>query len=239
MSDINLLKDIRPETLSDHVLQRLHKSQNISQANIDIIEVKGKPFVLKHFFDHPLLVRNIWGRFVIGREWRNYRILQGIKGIPKIHLQREPYSIIMEYVDGKRLPHLNEFRLSPRFFERLRILIKEIHNRGTTHGDLRRKNILVVREEFPFLIDFAGAFHLKGKGNFITRAIFRRLKNVDNITVLKLQNYYFPGTLTAAETAQLQSMPWYLRLGRFLKRKVYRPFKHTTRGTRKKKKTIS
>jgi serine/threonine protein kinase len=239
VSDIDLFKDIRPETVSDQVVRHLHKSQNISQANIDIIEVKGKPFVLKHFFEHPFLVRIFWGRYIIGRERRNYRILQGIKGIPKIHFRPDPYSIIMEYVDGKRLPHLREYRLSPLFFERLRILVKDIHNRGITHGDLRRKNILVAGEESPFLIDFAGAFRLKGKGNFITRAMFRRLKNVDDITVLKLQNYYLPGTLTAAETARLKNVPWYLRLGRFFKKKVYRPFKHTTRGTRKKKKTIT
>ncbi|MBN1903040.1 hypothetical protein JW926_17080, partial [Candidatus Sumerlaeota bacterium] len=189
----------------------------------------------KHFSGHPFLVRISWGRYNIGREWRNYEVLQGIRGIPKIYRRLDPHSFIMEYVEGKRLPHLKGSDLAPRFFERLKALVKEMHNQGVTHGDLRRKNILVAGEETPFLIDFAGAFHIKGKGNFITRAIFRRLKNVDDITVLKLQDYYLRGSLTAEEKARLKDAPWYLRAGRFLKKKVYKPFKHATHGKKRRR----
>jgi serine/threonine protein kinase len=225
------LKDLRPEKVSDYVVRHLHKAQSIAQANIDLIEVQGKIFVLKHFTRHPFLVRILWGRFIIGREWPNYKILQGINGIPGICHRLDPYSIIVEYVESQRLPRLKESRLTPDFFERLKILVREIHDRGVTHGDLRRKNILVAPEDCPYLIDFAGAFSMKGNGNFITQALFRRLKNVDDFTVLKLQNYYLPGTLTDLETARLKHAPWDLRVGWFLKKKVYKPFKRATRGT--------
>ena len=236
MNGIEILKGLSPETLSDHAVRRLHGARNIAQANIDLIEVQGKPFVLKHFFHHSFLARTFWGRYVIGREWRNYQILQGLEGIPRIYRRVDPYSLIMEYVEGDRLPHLKDARLTPEFFERLKILVATMHARGVTHGDLRRKNILITREQRPYLIDFAGAFHIRGKGNFITRALFRRLKKVDDITVLKLQNHYLPDSLTNAEFSELRGQPWYLRLGQFLKKKVYRPFKHATRGRSGKRK---
>lgn len=239
MNVIDPLKELSRKTVSDYVVRHLHKASSIAQANIDLLEIEGKRFVLKHFFKRPFFVRFLWGSLIIDREWRNYKILQGIKGIPGIYRRLDPYSMIMEYVEGQRLPHLKDSRLTPAFFEKLKALVKQIHNRGVTHGDLRRKNILVTLEDCPYLIDFAGSFRMKGKGNFITRSLFRRLKRVDNITVLKLQNYYLPGTLTSKQAARLENVPWDLRLGWFLKKKVYRPFKHATRKSREKYKIQS
>ena len=232
MNAAALLNGITRENVSRYVVQRLHEGRSIAQANIDLLEIGGHRFVLKDFRGHNILVRNLWGRRIIARETRLYRHLKGIEGIPRVLKQLDPFAFIMEYGEGSCIRHRRENGLTAEFFDRLKSVVAAMHERGVTHGDLRRKNIIVTPEKHPLLIDFAGAFCLKGRGNFLTRAIFDRLKNVDNLTVLKLQNMMLPGTLTPEEARRLASVPWFLRLGRFLKKKIYRPFKHATRKRR-------
>lgn len=223
-----LLKGITRQNVASHRLRRLHTGKSAAQAHVDLLEIRGVRFVLKDFYHHHPLVRFLWGRHIIAREWRNYKRLEGIPGIARALCRLDEVSFIMEYIEGRRLPHRHEAKPVLAVFERLKQLTRAMHERGMTHGDLRRKNILVTAEGQPYLIDFAGAFSLKGRGNFFTRALFSRLKKVDDITVLKLQHHYLPGTLTPEESRFLANVPWYLKLGRFLKKKVYRPFKHAT-----------
>ena len=226
MKAADTLKGITRESISRYVVRRLHDGRSIAQANIELLEINDKFFVLKDFHDHHPLVRSVWGRRIVAREYRVYRRLSGMEGIPRVLGRLDEYAFIMEYIEGNRIPHRRDNDLFPAFFNRLKNLVKCMHERGITHGDLRRKNVLVTPDKRPFLIDFAGAFCLKGKGNCLTRAIFRRLKKVDDLTVLKIQDHLLPGTLTPEENRELKRVPWYLRLGRFLKKRVYRPFKH-------------
>lgn len=228
-----LLQGITRHNVAGFRRLRLHTGQSVAQAHIDLLEIQGVRFVLKDFYHHHPLVRSLWGRRVIAREWRMYKILEGIPGIPQALCRLDEFSFIMEYIEGQRLPHRREAKPSLAVFERLKKLTQAMHGRGITHGDLRRKNILVTAEGQPYLIDFATAFTLKGRGNFLTRTIFQRLKKVDDITVLKLQKHYLPETLIPEESRLLASIPWYLTMGRFLRKKVYRPFKRATKKREK------
>ena len=228
-----LLEGVTRGNVAGYKLLRLHTGKNAAQAHIDLLEIRGARFVLKDFYHHHPLVRSLWGRYIIAREWRMYKFLEGIPGIPRALCRIDDFSFILEYIEGGRLPHRWEAKPDLAVFERLKQLMQAMHKRGITHGDLRRKNILVTGEGQPYLIDFAGAFSLKGCGNFLTRALFRRLKKVDDITVLKLQNYYLPWSLNPEESQLLANPPWYLRLGRFLRKKVYRPFQHAMRKKEK------
>ena|GEM_PF-403829 len=236
MNVAETLKRITRTNVAEYIVRRVHQGRSIAQANIDLIRIDDKNFILKDFYHHNALVRALWGKRIIAREARILKRLQGIEGIPAFIGRIDQYCLVMEYIEGGRLPHRNQPPPSPRFFQRLKTLLGEMHKRGITHGDLRRKNILIASGDRPYLIDFAGAFRLKKRGNFIMRAIFRRLRKVDDLTALKLHYSYQPGTLTKAEKKRLENTPWYLRLGRFLKKKVYRPFKHATRSKYKRSK---
>lgn len=229
-----LLEGITRQNVAGHRSLRLHIGQSVAQANIELLEIHGKRFVLKDFYHHHPLVRYLWGRRIIAREWRMYKLLEGIPGIPRALCRLDEYSFIVEYIEGRSLSHRHEAKPEPSVFERLKQLTNAIHKRGITHGDLRRKNILITAEGQPYLIDFAGAFALNGSGNFLIRAVFQLLKKVDDITVLKLQNYYLPGSLKPEEFRLLANIPWYLKLGRFLRKKVYPSFKHATMKRAKK-----
>jgi tRNA A-37 threonylcarbamoyl transferase component Bud32 len=230
----NNLEAITRENVGQYIVRRLHEGRSIAQANIELIELSGKKYILKDFSAKGHFVRNIWGRRIIAREARVYRRLQGIPGIPKVLKKLGDFAFIMELVEGDRIPHRRDSDLTPDFFKKLKKLISGMHKRGITHGDLRRKNILVGPGKQPWLIDFAGSFCLKKGGNVLTRAIFRRLKKVDEITVIKIQNHLLPGTLLPEEEERLSNVPWYLKLGWFFKKKIYRPFKHATRKNRKR-----
>lgn len=210
----------------------MHQGRSIAQANIDLLEIGGKRFVLKDFYWHHPLVRRIWGRRIIAREARVYGRLEGISGIPRVLKILDSFAFVMEYVEGEMLSKVKKGSLPPAFFEQLKALINAMHGRGISHGDIREKNIIAAPNAQPFLIDFAGAFCLKGGGNIVTRSLFQRLKLVDDLTALKLQQKHLPMSLSDEERRQLDSVPWYLRAGRFMKKKIYRPFKHATRKSR-------
>ena len=230
--EADILSGLTRETLSSHIVRRLHEGHSVAQANIDLLEAGGKSFVLKDFHARPFMVRRIWGRGIITREVRFYTRLKGIEGIPRVLKRLDDEAFIMDYVEGTPLSLIEKGNLPLSFFTQLRRLITEMHGRGVTHGDLRQKNILVGIEGAPFLIDFAGAFCLKGQGNILTRALFRRLKNVDELTLLKQQDKFLPESLTPEEAERLANIPWYLRIGRFLKKRIYKPFKRATRKRR-------
>jgi len=227
------LENLTRENAPSFIVRRIQKSRSIAQANIELLEICQNRFILKDFHGHHPFIKRIWGSRIIAREARVYKRLEGIGGIPRVLKILDQFAFVMEYVEGEMLSKVEKGSLPPDFFARLKTLINDMHGRGITHGDIREKNIIVAPGYKPFLIDFAGAFCLKGGGNFLNRALLRRLIRVDNLTILKIQNNLLPESLAPEELRQLQSIPWYLKTGRFLKKKIYRPFKHFVRKERR------
>ncbi|GIT35333.1 MAG: hypothetical protein Ct9H300mP4_16520 [Gammaproteobacteria bacterium] len=66
------------------------------------------------------------------------------------------WSLILEFIEGdsyRKKEHILENR--DQFFSHLLSLILSIHDAGVTHGDLKRKdNILIGDKNQPYLIDF-------------------------------------------------------------------------------------
>ncbi len=160
---------------------------------------------------------------MLRREWARLERLQGIAGIPHLLGWVDEEAFAMEWITGERLPHLRHNYLEPVFFDRLAQLVADMHSRGVSHGDLRRKNILVDREQRPYLIDFATA--MVARPGRRGRRLFDHLCEVDWLTVLKLKEYYVPEKLTEDEQRRLEDQPLILRMGRFVRKKIYRPFK--------------
>jgi len=201
----------------------VHEGRRVVQPDVCGYEIEGRRLVVKDFRRRPWLVRRWWGRWILRREWVRLERLQGIVGIPRLLGWVDGEAFAMEWIAGERLPHLRSGSLEPAFFDRLAQLVGEMHARGVSHGDLRRKNILADREGRPYLIDFATAF-LVGPSRRSQR-LFRSLCEIDCLTLLKLKSHYCSDSLTDEERRCLEEQPLVLRFGRFLRKRIYRPFK--------------
>ncbi|MCX8038482.1 MAG: phosphotransferase [Candidatus Sumerlaeia bacterium] len=201
----------------------LHRGRSFTQPNVCGYEIEGRRFVVKDFRPRLWPIRRLWGRWILRREWARLTALQGLAGIPRLLGWVDADAFAMEWIHGERLPHRKQNWLEPVFFDRLMALVEAMHARGISHGDLRRKNILVTRDQQPYLIDFATAYQAGPTPR--SRRWLAKLCEVDRLTVLKLKAYYCPDALTADERQCLDDQPLSLRLGRFLRKRIYRPVK--------------
>jgi predicted Ser/Thr protein kinase len=199
--------------------------------DVYLLDTPFGAWVLKDYGSRKALFRNTWGRFMVRREVAAYRKLEGLEGIPRLVGQVDPYALVMEYVEAEELPpHAERRRLGLEFFDRLVELMEAMHRRGVTHGDVRRKNILLGQERKPYLIDFQSSLH-DGPG-WLRHRIFCHMARVDSLTLLKIKSRYFPKKTTREELEQLESIPWTLRLGRFVRKRLYHPLSPKVLGPR-------
>ena len=112
--------------------------------------------------EHKILVKSAAGRGLaawlnrrmLRREYLIYERLAGIDGIPRCFGYFIGRYLVLENVDAQTL---RDGTISDRdgYFVEMLAIIEAIHERGIAHGDLKRKeNVLVTRDSRPCLIDF-------------------------------------------------------------------------------------
>jgi predicted Ser/Thr protein kinase len=214
-----------PLTRADlrHYAQRPLKESH-SWLGQDVIELSrgDERYILKDTLRRPRLVRDTWCRFIARREVRAYRALQGIPGIPRIVSVLDDYAFVIEFVEANPLPRRRgRDDVGLEFFEKLDALFDAMHARGVAHCDIRRRNVLISAARQPWLIDFEAAF-FDGPAGW-RRRVFRYMSEVDRLTALKIRNKYFPEETSARERERLERPPILLRIGRFMRQRVYGP----------------
>ena len=112
--------------------------------------------------EHKILVKSAAGRGLaawlnrrmLRREYLIYERLAGISGIPRCFGYFMERYLVLENVDAQTL---RDGTISDRdgYFVEMLAIIEAIHDRGIAHGDLKRKeNVLVTVDSRPCLIDF-------------------------------------------------------------------------------------
>lgn len=123
----------------------------------------------KHVGEKKILVKSAAGsgivawlnRWFLHHEYETYCRLTGISGIPHCYGLFQGRYLALENVESQTLRHAN-IRDRDAFFAEMLAIIKSIHERGVAHGDLKRKeNILVTHDSRPCLIDFGVAVYRK------------------------------------------------------------------------------
>lgn len=113
----------------------------------------------------------------VRREEQIYARLAGVPGVPRCYGLLEGRFLVLQFVPGdsfRRLEH--QLEDGERFFSKLLRTLQGMHRAGVAHGDLKRKdNILVGPDEEPFVIDFGVAVVSESGRGFV----FETLKQAD------------------------------------------------------------
>ncbi|MFZ0240997.1 MAG: RIO1 family regulatory kinase/ATPase [Desulfobacterales bacterium] len=126
-------------------------------------------------------------RRMLKNEYAVYGRLAGLPGIPRCHGFLENRYLVLDFVDG--VP-IQGARIHDRdhFFETLLHYIEKMHRAGVAHGDLKKKdNILVVDGRQPILLDFGVAVIRKPARRLVNRSLFRLFAAFDFNAYVKLK----------------------------------------------------
>ena len=178
-----------PKKIFENINQKLRSGEDIDlveltnqghQGIASKVMVDGQSLLIKRTNKIGVFTRRVSEHF-IQHEYKIYQRLEGIAGIPKCYGLSDDGSLILEYIDGDSYRE-KEYILENRdqFFVDLLALILSIHEVGVSHGDLKRKdNILIGEKNQPYLIDFGAAMSLNSKNQFIKRWLYNFSKQTD------------------------------------------------------------
>jgi len=172
------------------------------KPDLNRTEAAGRSLMVKDVGEKHFFLRWTLGLWLIHKEWKIYSRLTGVKGVPEPVERIDRFAFAMEFVPGK--PIQREEPLLPSFFRELERVLRDVHERGVVHMDLRHKgNILLSEKGDPYLIDFNSSFAFKEKG-FLRRYLFPLFKRIDDGGLLKLKKRIAPALLTSEEMALLK-----------------------------------
>ncbi len=161
-------------------------------------------WVLKDFTPCSPFICKTWGAWMAARELRALVHLQGIPGIPAEPFALDPYAFCYRFVPGTNLKYIR--RTNPPgadFFLKLEQSVRQMHQRGIVHLDIRyMRNIVVSDTGDPLLLDFQTCLFL----NRIPRFMHQFLKNIDISGVYKCWKRVSGKTIDPERLAFLEKM---------------------------------
>jgi serine/threonine protein kinase len=182
--------------LSEKKTATLREPSSTRPALYRIEESDGRA-VVKDFSVNGRVFRNGIGRFLVWRETKAYRKLQGLQGVPALYGVVGGLALVLEEIRGRSIEGLDrQEKLPVQFFDALRDLVEEVHGRGLCHCDLKRAaNVLVGDDGSPYLIDWSAAILEREFRFFPARLIYRRFLLDDRHAVIKLQLRHCPDAI--------------------------------------------
>jgi tRNA A-37 threonylcarbamoyl transferase component Bud32 len=176
---------------------RLHSGRNATKASVDLLEIDGRPVVIKDLSDRPWFVRLLLGPWQLDREIRAYRQLEGVPGVPRLLGRVDRQAIALEYISGSQMGLLNPGDLPEEFFDQLDELIGTMHDRGVAHGDINRTDVLAGPGGRPYVVDFSTAVLADRSRGSRRSMMYTQACRVDRRSVAKLRHRFLPGAKTS------------------------------------------
>lgn len=131
-----------------------------SWGNPDVllVETDTGSVVVKDYAPRSKFVRRWLGAWLLRREARAYRRLDGVEAVPRLLGQLDSAALVFEYRPGVLLSRSLAGKIPATFLAELQGAVAEMHRCGVIHLDLRhRSNILAGEDGRPVLLDFASA----------------------------------------------------------------------------------
>ena len=165
-----MFRDMR--TYPDEILIKndLYKYEKILKDDFFSVNVlyrsdAGIRYVLKlsdFRFIFGLFLRPV-AAFFSRREYRIYRMVEDIKGVPELGPRYGRRGYFHRFVEGRTLHEIpRKGPLPDDFFDNLKKIIKEVHKRRIFYLDLNKLgNIILGDDNLPYLIDFQVSIFFK------------------------------------------------------------------------------
>ena len=205
-------------------------ARSIGDADVYRAEQPGATSLLVKSYRHrPLFIRWLFARRCLRNEYYKLAFLRdlGIVRVPQPVALPDKDTLAMEFLTDA-VPLNTTWRTDRQppqeFFSKLNDIITELHRRGFAHGDFRSTNVMVTHDGEPCLIDFATAVCRNPGCSCVEQALFPFFRRTDLFAMAKIIAKFHPEMLSGPQTQRLGSPPWYLRLGRFLRKNVYRRY---------------
>ncbi len=163
--------------------------------------------MVKDFSRNRFLFRNTAGRFLVWRESRAYRLLEGVKGVPRLYRVIDGLALVLEEIRGENMGGPKEGKNIPAtFYDALRDLVERIHGKGLAHCDLKKAtNTLIGEDGEPYVIDWGASISEREFRFPILRLIYRRFVLDDHAAIVKLKLRFIPHAVTPKERLLYQN----------------------------------
>lgn len=208
---------LKRSEIETHCVRVLHRGRGY-QSSVYLVEKDGRRAAVKDFF----LVQNKAFRrwiapFLIAREAKALRVLNGTFGVPQFYGKIDRLAFAMEYIEGTPIADFEEGRLDPAVFPRVQEVIDEIHRRGVSHGDLkRRSNLLVTPDKQVYLIDFAAATIGNRPLRFFSNWLQKKMAEIDDKSLPRIKKFAAPHLMTEDDWDKLNNKTGLEKLARRL-----------------------
>lgn len=163
------------------VRDSLEQGENVlarsNQGTVLRFEGEGRELLIKCPMGEGLVLRA--RKRTLQREYEAYKRLDGLSGVPECYGLVDGSFLAIELVRG--VPFREAvFADRERWFAEFLEVIRAIHARGVSHGDLKNKsNILVTDDERVCVIDFGTAFVRKRGVHLFNNWMFGLGKRLD------------------------------------------------------------
>lgn len=189
----------RRADLKTNLVRVIHQGKGL-QSSVYLVEVGGVRAAIKDFADTPPKFRRFVAPFLVGREIKALKHLDGTPGVPRFYGRVDKWAFAMEFIEGRPIADFGAGEVSPQILENVQQSIDAIHARGVSHGDLkRRSNLLVTPDDSVYLIDFAAAVVGNRPFNFALNWLQKRMAEIDDKSISKIKKFSAPDLMTSAD----------------------------------------
>ena len=181
-----------------------------TRPSVWLVEENSIRAIVKDFSTNRFLFRNTIGRFLVWREAKAYKKMNGLRGVPVLYRVIGGLALVIEDIPGIDLEEAeHETKLPDGFFDALKKVVDSFHERGVAHCDLKRApNILVGHDGNPYVIDWAAAIFRNECLVPPFNLIYRRFLLDDYNAITKRKMRLSPELVTPEERTLYDHRSW-------------------------------
>jgi serine/threonine protein kinase len=191
----------------------LHRARNWSKADVSLLEWppdSGQNVVVKDLARCPLWFRLSAGRRLLKREAQALRALDEVENVPRLVAVIDADAVAMTHCAGRQIVEWTHDSstlgaLPIEVLSKLEALLREVHRRGVTHGDLHGDNILVDESGDVSLIDWATGCDFGPHPRGLKCRTFEEWRSLDERALAKLKKRHAPDLLSERERDLLEN----------------------------------